>query len=252
MIDEFYENMNLPKECRIDSTIFKKVFYENANMNSLDKDIFKKDIDKIILRYSLKEENINVPSYKDDEIDYEEIEIIEVNLVSSNKYKRVCEIIQKAIPYPLIIVLTIDNKILINTAYKRINKNDEEKNTVEEYAFTSWIDGEDIKENEELFFKCLNIRNLSFTNMYKLYCSFVEKINILNASKFTGDFNNLEIKDIEEVNKLNEEINCIDDEINKLKITIKKEVQFNKRMDINIKIKKLETKRNKLIEELKS
>jgi histidinol phosphatase-like PHP family hydrolase len=88
--------------------------------------------------------------------------------------------------------------------------------------------------------------------MYKLYCSFVEKINILNASNLTGDFNNLECKDIEQVNKLNEEINCIDDEIDKLKITIKKEVQFNKRMDINIKIKKLETKRNNLIEEIKS
>lgn len=252
MIDEFYENMNLPRECRIDSTIFKKVFYENANMNSNDKDIFKNDIDKIILRYSLKEENINVMPYKNDEIDYDEIEIIEVNLVSANKCRKICGIIQKAIPYPLIIVFTIDTKILINTAYKRINKNDEEKNTVEEYVFTSWIDGEDIKENEEMFLKSINIKNLSFTNMYKLYCSFVEKINILNASNLTGDFNNLESKYIEQINKLHEEINYIDDEINKYRNIIKKEVQFNKRMDINMKIKKLETKKNKLIEELKS
>ena len=252
MAEKFYESMELYDDCKVDSTIFKKAFYDNADITKADKDILKDDVEKIILKYSLKEENINVSPYKDEEIEYDEIEIIEVNIFNEGKYKKICELIQKTIPYPLILVIKMDSKILINTAYKRINKNDEEKNTIEQFTYTDWIDLNNMNENQMKFLQSINMKNLSFINMYKLYCSFVEKINILNASKLSGDFNSLKNKDIEIINKLNDEVNHIDDEINKLRMLIKKESQFNKKMDMNIKIKKLEIKRKDLIEELKS
>ncbi|WP_322018750.1 DUF4391 domain-containing protein [Clostridium butyricum] len=252
MAEKFYESMNLYDDCKVYSTIFKKAFYDNADITKADKDILKDDVEKIILKYSLKEENINVSPYKDEEIEYDEIEIIQVNVLDEGKYKKICELIQKAIPYPLILVVKSDNKILINTAYKRINKNDEEKNTIEQFIYTDWIDLNNINENQMKFLQSVNMKNLSFANMYKLYCSFVEKINILNASMLSGDFNSLKNKDIEVINKLNDEVNHIDDEINKLRMLIKKESQFNKKMDMNMKIKKLEIKRKDLIEELKS
>lgn len=251
MIEKFYESMDLHESCKIDSTIFKKYFYENTSIKAIDKDIFKDDIAKITLKYSLKEENINIPEYKDNDVEYPEIEIIEVNLLNDKRYNKICEFIQKVIPYPLIIILTMYNKLIINVAYKRINKNDAEKNTVEKLIYSNWIDFDNLSDNEVLFLKSINIRNLVFSNMYKLYCSFAEKINILNASKIAGNFKNLENRDIEEVNEFNNEINFIDDELKRLEIEIKKEVQFNKRMDINIKIKKLEEKRNRLVEKLK-
>lgn len=252
MAEKFYESMKLYADCKVDSTIFKKAFYDNADITKADKDILKDDVEKIILKYSLKEENINVSPYKDEEIEYDEIEIIEVKILNEGKYKKICELIQKTIPYPLILVIKSDDKILINTAYKRINKNDEEKNTIEQFIYTDWVDLNNMNENQMKFLHSINMKNLSFTNMYKLYCSFVEKINILNASKLSGDFNSLKNKDIEVINKLNNEVNHIDDEINKLRILIKKESQFNRKMDINMEIKKLEIKRKDLIEELKS
>lgn len=252
MAEKFYESMNLYADCKVDSTIYKKAFYDNADITKADKDILKDDVEKIILKYSLKEENINVSPYKDEEIEYDEIEIIQVNILNEVKYKKICELIQKSIPYPLILVVKSDNKILINTAYKRINKNDEEKNTIEQFIYTDWIDLDNINKNQMEFLQSINMKNLSFANMYKLYCSFVDKINILNASKLSGDFNSLKNKDIEVINKLNDEVNHIDDEINKLRMLIKKESQFNRKMDMNMKIKKLEIKRKDLIEELKS
>ena len=60
MAEKFYESMNLYADCKVDSTIFKKAFYDNADITKADKDILKDDVEKIILKYSLKEENINV------------------------------------------------------------------------------------------------------------------------------------------------------------------------------------------------
>lgn len=252
MSERLYESMNLYDSCKIDSTIFKKYFYESVNITKSDKDILKDDVDKVVLKYSLKEENVNVPAYKDDNIDYDEIEIIEVNLITDKRYKKVYELIQKAIPYPLIIVLRLKENIMINTAFKRINKNDEEKDIIEKFVNSEWIDVNRITGNEELFLKSIDIKNLSFANMYKLYRSFVDKIEVLNACKYQGNFKDLICKDNEKISKISDEINSIDDEITRLRVLIRNEVQFNKRMDMNIEIRKLQTKKSRLINELNS
>lgn len=251
MVSKLYEKMNIPSSCEVGNTIFKKLFYENANMSSSDKEIFTNHIDKIVWKYSFKEENLNIKGYKTDELEYEEIAVIEVLLNNDKKYKRIAEIIQNTIPYPLILVFVSEDRILLNTASKRINKVDISKNTVEDYIYSSWINFSNLNDNEEKFLQSLNIREFSFINIYKFYCSFVEKVKMFNASAVTGDFESLKNKDIEEVNTLNIQIESLNIEIEKLRGELKKEQHFNKRVDINIKIKKMESKRNNLIEKLK-
>ncbi|MCE5219854.1 MAG: DUF4391 domain-containing protein [Clostridium sp.] len=252
MVDKLYEEMNIPAECNVGNTIFKKLFYENGTMSTTDKEMFTDDIEKIIWKYSFKEENLNIKSFKNEELEYEEIALIEVSLSKESKYKKICEIIQKTIPYPLIIVLTHDEKVLINTAYKRINKVDESKSTIDDFIYINWICMNNLKDNEVSFLNSIDIKKFSFVNMYKFYCSFVEKLNLLNASSITGNFEVLINKDIQEVNELNSQIEKINSEIEKLKIDINKEQHFNKKIDINIKIKKLELKKNRVIEKLNS
>lgn len=252
MIHKLYEKMNIPKECEVGNIIFKKLFYENGNMNTKDKDIFTNHIEKILWKYSFKEKNLNIKAYKTEKLAYEEIAVIGILLKEDKKYKRIAEIIQNTIPYPLILIFVKEDKILLNTAYKRVNKVDVSKNTVEDYIYSSWINLSNLKDNEEKFLESLNIKEFSFANMYKFYCSFVDQINIFNASNITGDFDNLKNKDIEEVNALNVQIENLNVQIKKLREDLKKEPHFNKRLDINIKIKNIESKRNSLIEKLKA
>lgn len=252
MVSKLYEKMNIPSSCEVNNTIFKKLFYENAAMSSSDKEIFTNHINKIVWKYSFKEENLNIKGYKTDELEYEEIAVIEVSLSNDKKYKRIAEIIQNAIPYPLILVFVIEDRILLNTASKRINKVDISKNTVEDYIYSSWINFANLNDNEEKFLQSLNIRDFSFINIYKFYCSFVEKVKMFNASAVTGDFESLKNKDIEEVNTLNIQIESLNIEIEKLRGDLKKEQHFNKRVDINIKIKKIESKRDNLVQKLKA
>ncbi len=252
MVDKLYEKMNIPAECNIGNTIFKKLFYENGTMTTTDKEIFTNDIEKITWKYSFKEENLNIKPFKNDELDYEEIALVEVLLSKESKNKKICEIIQRIIPYPLILVLIHRDKVLINATYKRINKVDESKNTIDDFIFSNWICMDNLKDNEVSFLKSIDIKKFSFVNMYKFYCSFVEKLNLLSASNIIGDFEVLKSKDIKIVNELNNQIAKLNNEIEKLKIDINKEQHFNKRMDINIKIKKLESKKNGIIEKLNS
>lgn len=251
LIDKFLEKLNIPASCEVNKTIFKKLFYENGSMNKQDKDIFASHINKITWLYSLKEDTINIQSYKDDENEYEEIAFIQAELNGELKFKRVSEIIQRTIPYPVILVFTYKNKILLNAVLKKINKADESKNTVGEFIFTDWVDFFNLSERETQFLDSLNIKGLSFDNFYKFYLDLVDRINLFNASKYQDDYESLMNKNVNEVNEISARIEELEKQILQFKNKIKKEAHFSRKVDMNINIKKLEMKKQSLINELK-
>ncbi|MFT5871420.1 MAG: hypothetical protein ACI8WT_000338 [Clostridium sp.] len=230
MIGDFLKKFKVPASCVVNSTIFKKLFYENASMNKVDKEIFKKDIDKIIWIYSFKGTTINIRPYKDEVREYEEIAVIEVILLNDIKIKRISEIIQKTIPYPLILVFKYGDKILFNVAHKRINKADESKSIVEGFIYTEWINLLSFSRIEEQFINSMNIEGFSFSNFYSFYSEAVGRINIFNASKYQSDFEKLKTKGAVEVKAIADEIEKLDAKIIELRSKIKHEVQFNKKI----------------------
>lgn len=244
-----YKSMNIPESCVVGNTLFKKLFYENASMNIKDKELFKDHINKITWEYSFKSDTINILPYKDDEREYDEIALLGVDLEEDSRYKKIAEIIQKTIPYPLILVMKYNGRILINVAHKRLNKVDETKDTIEEFLYTDWIDLENSTERDNHFFESINIRMLSYTNFYKFYSDFVDKVNVFNASQYQESIydNNLEVS---EIKAITDKIENYDKKINEIKNSIKNEKHFNKKMRMNIEIKKNVEKREELITSL--
>jgi len=242
--------MNCPDSCKVENTVFKKMFYENAAMNKRDKEIFKNHIEKIIWQYSFKPDTINMQPYKDDVREYEEVAVLEILLSNDAKYKRIAEIIQGAIPYPVMIIFSHEGRSLINVAHKRTNMADVTKNTIEEYIFSEWIDMTNITERQGQFLLDLDIKTLPFGNAYKFYSALVDKVNLFNASCLGFDYNEIKNKDAHIVKRLKDEIDALEVEIDGLKNNIKKEKHFNNKMKMNMEIKKLMNKKEKIIGEI--
>ena len=77
---DMYKCLNIPDSCFIGNTIYKKLFYENADLSTNDKSLFTDTISKITWLYCLKPETINISAYKDEVREYPEVEVIEVLL----------------------------------------------------------------------------------------------------------------------------------------------------------------------------
>lgn len=249
-MDEYIKLFNAPTDCYEGGRITKKLFYEEGNLTSTDKEIFTTDINKIILEYMFSEDRINIRPYKDEEVECEEIAIIRVILERDKKYKRICEIIQKAIPYSIILICEFENKVNFNVANKKVNKVDVDKNTIDEMLFTEWISLDSELEADRKFFEELNIRNWSYIDLYKFYNSFVDNVKRRNAAKYSKDIEGLKQLDVEKVKELTDKIEKFELEIVALRNTLKKEVQFNKKMELNIRIKRIEALKKQLIKEL--
>lgn len=229
---DIYNKLNIPDECRINRTVFKKMFYDNAAISKGDKDLFIDSIDKITWIYCLNQDNMNIPAYVTEEREYLEIEIIEVTLSENKGIKRIAEIIMRAIPYPMLLIFSFEDKYQLWAAHQRFSLADNSKITLEEPVFTEW------QEENSILWDRLNISKLRYTNFYDMYSDLIDAIAVFNASKLTDKEINGE--DARELLRRNAEI---DNQIAALRAELKKATEFNRKMEINLKIKKLEKAR---------
>ncbi len=123
-------------------------------------------------------------------------------------------------------------------AHQRTNQNDSSKNTIEEFISTDWLD------RDSALFAKLDIKQMRFTNFYALYSDIVDAISIDNLSTIMATDINITGA---EARELSADIEAIEQEIVSLRSKLKKETQFNRKMELNIEIKKLERSRSKLI-----
>lgn len=235
---DIYQKLHIPTSCIIESTIFKKLFYDSGNLSKSDKDLFKKDIDKITCKYCLKYGTINIQPYKDERRNYPEVEIIEVSISAKVKIKRIAEIIMGSIPYPMVLVFKFENTCQLWTAHQQTNQADSTKNTLEKFIYTNWL------EECDILFDRLDITKMSFTNFYKFYSDIVDVISIYNAGKLSNQANLTG----EQARQLVAQIQQLDNEIASLKSKIRKETQMNRRIEMNIEIKELEKQREEKIQ----
>lgn len=233
-----YIFFNIPTTCNVGNTIYKKTFYENADLSSADKKLFTDNIKKISWLYCLKPETINIRAYKDDIREYPEIEVIEVEIEKDTKLRRIAEIIMRTIPYPMLLFFRLEDKIQIYVAHQRVNQNDNSKNILEEFICTDWLN------RDSLLFEKLDIKQMRFTNFYVLYSDIVDAISVYNVSNIIPT--TIPITGME-ARKLSLAIETLEIEISNLRNKLKKETQFNRKMELNIKIKLLETEKNNLL-----
>lgn len=226
---DIYDKLNIPDECKISRTVFKKMFYENAALSKGDKDLFVNSIDKVTWIYCLNQDNMNISAYTTEEREYLEIEIMEVALSENKGIKRIAEIIMRSIPYPMLLIFSFEDKYQVWTAHQRFNLADNSKTTLEEPICTEW---QDVDSN---LWDRLNFSNFRYTNFYDMYSDIVDAVAVFNAEKLTDK--EISGEEARELLRRNAEI---DSQIAVLRAEMKKATEFNRKMEINLKIKKLE------------
>ncbi|MBU1059065.1 MAG: DUF4391 domain-containing protein [Proteobacteria bacterium] len=239
MID-LYEKLAIPDSCYLGKKIFKKLFYENAQLNATDKKAFTQDIEDIEWKYTLKPDTINIARYADEELEYDEIAVIQVNLKEPQRYKRIAQIIQRAIPYPLLVVFAHESAVALNVAAKRVNRADREKIMVEEFQDTPWLDLESPADHEKDFLDSLTITSFSYNNFFEFYSDLTERIVGLNCAEFSGVFtavaSNPKHGGRAEILEI---INVLQQKQVELRVALKKESQFSRKVELNMQIKRL-------------
>lgn len=248
-MENINEFLGLPKSCLVNARMPKKAFTDNHEfeLKKEEKTILKEEVDNVYFEYSLKPQLLNIPRYEDDNVRYEEIEIFKVKINNENKYSKVCELIQKYIQYPMFIIVENNNYIRINAAIKKINKVDNSKLIIDEMIYTDWINKGNLTEKELAFLKSLSISNFRTNNLFSVYEAYINCIMSFIVAKYKDEFKLKSINEISDDIEVLDKITDLQNEVIILKNTIKKETNMGIKVELNVKIKKIE----KEIESLK-
>jgi hypothetical protein len=173
------------------------------------------------------------------------VEIIEVRLNEASQVRRIAEIVMRTIPYPILLQLTLEEKLMIVAGHSRINLSDSSKNTIEEFLFTDWINPGALTEFQIQFFENIHSSKLSFLNFYLLYNSFVDQVILLNASKWADCY--FGSKDVQEVKKITIRIANLERKVEELRTALKQETQFNRQVELNVSLKRVQKEKEYLV-----
>ncbi len=212
-----------PHKAAFGRIIPKNKIYDHAGASSSVKNLFVRQVDRIIWKYKLAPETINIAATKS----VPEVQIFEINLKEQDLKFEVLQAIDKAIAFPIIFELVFDGKIKIVAAHKRPNEADSTKWVVSDYFSSQWLPNNQARKSLPV---ALNLGGL------------YEQL-LLPLMPYKP----------REKEKLKDQVARIglvfakQKELAKLEVKLAKEKQFNFKVEINAKIRLLKQEIEKLI-----
>lgn len=125
-----------PAKSEVGRIIPKTKFYEHAAVNSRLKDLFVKQVDQITWQYKLAAETVNLPANND----VSEIQVFGIQLKAPELHHDVVRCIDSAITHPIIFELQFDGRIQVIACFKRPRGGDVSgKLLTSDYFASDWL-----------------------------------------------------------------------------------------------------------------
>jgi len=246
-----YDRMAIPEVCQLGKRVFKKLFHDNARLGATDKRAFREDIDTIMWRYTLKPTTIPIEAYEDDQREYLEVAVLQVDLKTLNRTGRIAEVIHRTIPYPLVVIFAFGEMCALSLAHKRFSRLEKEVIVAEDLIMTDWIDLSATTPIQDGFLDSIRVADLPHTHFFAFYSALVDRVIALDCARLTGVYR---LQPTAEKPAARRECLAacheLETQIAVHKAAIKAESQFNRQVELNLEIKRLEAKLASMAETL--
>ena len=237
--------IGLPDSALVNQRVPKKMLVENGAPTAADKRRINDGIEEIHWLAALKPNTIGVPEYIDDVREYLEIALLAVTLRSEAKSGRLAELIHRAIPYPLFLVLVQGDQTIISLKHKRRAQNEADKVVldVDSVEVTAFGDASLSAEVSRQFLDALALSKQPRVSLLQLYQGWIDTVVALQASQISGTFSQALTKDAA-IARLEAVQKCwvLEAKIASLRNAAAKEKQMGRRVELNLEIKGLELK----------
>ncbi len=132
--------LNLPPATCVNKKISKQKFYEHLEMTTALKRSFVEDVQAIHWRHKLAASTLNVAEGNT----VKEIQVFEIALTNRELNEAVLKLIDKAIPYQIVYVLSFGNQVQAWIAYKEATATSKSAFKVNHYYHTAWCKPEEM------------------------------------------------------------------------------------------------------------
>jgi hypothetical protein len=244
--------LRIPPDARVDQRIPKKRFVETGAPTAADKRRLLEGIDEAVWLAALKPTNIGVPAWRDGVREYEEIQVLLVGLREAGKPARIVELIHRAIPYPLVLVVQRGASACLSLAHKRLSQGEAGRFVVESVVTSEFLATPDTATAAEdasstgdplvePFLESLELARQPARHLEAVYQGWIERVEGLAAARITGRYvpaatpaaaqaRRAALAEREELRR----------ELIRLRLAVRRETQMSRRVALNLEIQRWE------------
>ena len=229
----------LPADARVDQRVPKKLLVENGAPTAADKRQINDGIEELQWLAALKPATIGVPIFRDNTREYLEIAVLSLSLRAGAKAPRLTELIHRAIPYPVFLVQSQPTGLAFSLAHIRWSHGQAGQTVLDSPPITANVDAEHSATGD--FLASLALTDQPRQHLYALYQGWIELFEAHAAARHTGKFApSADPIAAERRRAALVERERLSREIGSLRACAAKEKQLNRRVELNLEIKRLE------------
>lgn len=219
-----------PPQAKVDRLIPKNKFYEQGKANTKLEQLFVDQVENIRWAYKLASSTIHLQ----DQEDLKEIQIFRVKSRVEDLDVSILSFIDKLILTPIIFEVVYQDKVKVVATYKRLNQADKTKAVIGQYYASDWLEDAD---HVELPF---------YLKLADLYEHFIAQLLPIASSK--EQENDDESVSIELKLQKAQQLESLLKQFDHLKSKLRKEKQFNRRVELNKQLQDLQLQINRIHE----
>ena len=243
--------LGLPAGCRIDQRVPKKLLLENGAPTAADKRLINDGIEEIQWLAALKPNNIGVSDYCDDLREYLEIAVLTVTLrgssdkgeAKSTNTVRLAELVHRAVPYPMLLLLKSGQSVTLSLAHKRWAQNEAGKIVLEGSVVSVALPDDAPSETVlSAFTQALSLTSQPQTTLFDIYQGWIDSVQALLAARLTGSFKTADTPEQAAARRQQlAECERLELEATRLRALAAKERQLARQVELNLALKRVQT-----------
>lgn len=248
----------LPASCRVDQRVPKRMLIDNGAPTTADRRMLDGAIAEIQWVAALKSNTVGVPDYRDAEREYLEVAVLSVATRGAKpdaKHEgsaaasdapakpvnttRLAELVHRAVPYPLVLLLATPQGLYLSLAHKRWARNEAGRVVLDGELATIDLAG-DLSPAQPST-QSLALARQPQATLMALYQGWLDCLTALQAARYTGTFQaSADPAQAAARRAALRECQRLDQEVAHLRALAAKEKQMAKQVYLNLAIKRVQ------------
>lgn len=239
--------LSLPASSQVGQRVPKKMLLENGAPTAADKRLINEAAEEIQWIAALKPNTVGVPDYRDQHREYLEIAVLAVTLrgkIKPANASRLAELIHRAVPYPVLLLLDVGEELIISLAHKRWAQNEAGKVVLGGDVVVVALTGTISSTIELAFLQSLSLTLQPQHSLLALYQGWIDCLYALLAAQLTGTYQLGVVTPEQSTLRRQALLDCtkFESEISRLQAQAAKEKQLARQVEVNLAIKRVQEK----------
>lgn len=255
-VQTLLHSLALPADSRVNQRVPKTLLLEHGAPTTADKRLINEGIEEIQWLAAIKPNISGVAEYRNDQREYLELAILSITLRGladrANKALRLAELLHRAVPYPLLLLVQNGDQLLLTLAHKRWSQSEAGKVVIDGELVVATLPPHGLVASSVAgFYHSLALNRQPQSHLRALYQGWIDKVHALEAAMKTGAFRPATNPEQAAARRQAlQSCELLEAEVGQLRSQASKEKQVSRQVELNLALKRVRAELSKQREAL--